>query len=70
MRKAILTETTIRMKKFIINMNNLNACAKQTGIAPATIKKIIERGWATVEDIRLLNEFCDEVAGQPKTAKP
>jgi len=68
MNKVLLSETMIRWNKCIIQANNLNRASEATGIAPVTIKKLINRGIASVEQIELLDTFCSKVEQKRKKA--
>jgi len=68
MNKVLLSGTMIRWNKCIIQANNLNRASEATGIAPVTIKKLIQRGIASVEQIKLLDTFCDGVEQKRKKA--
>lgn len=68
MNKVLQVITINRYTRCIVNANNLQNASKATGLAIATIKRIIKRGWADTNDIAKLDDFCDKVEGVTETA--
>lgn len=61
MNKAIPSDELSRMKRCILDMGNKMNCYQTTGIHYATIDKILNRGYAKVDQINKLLEYCDKV---------
>lgn len=63
MNKAITTQNLNRIRKCIIEMNNLVHFYEETSISVGTVKRILERGYAKEGQLSKMLAYCDKVEG-------
>lgn len=63
MNKTITENNQQRIKRCIIDMNNLVHFSEVSGISVATVKRILNRGFAKERQLEAMLSYCDKVEG-------
>jgi len=63
MNKAISEEWVARVQKCVFEQKNKVNFYETTRIHFTTLQRIIDRKWCDEDDIKTIDEYCDQVEG-------